>query len=85
MLYKNGFSLLNQKLFTQGWDMLYKQDGPLISKEVVHRTPLHCLEMHEQGSHLLVGRDDGAVTLLELSESLSTSTKASPSINSSKG
>ena len=59
----------------QGWDMLYKQDGPLISKEVAHQTPLHCLEMHEQGGLLCVGRDDGAVALLELSESLSISTK----------
>ena len=55
--------------------MLYKQDGPLISKEVAHQLPLHCLEMHEHGGLLCVGRDDGAVALLELSESLTTSTK----------
>ena len=58
-----------------GWDMLYKQDAPLITKEVAHQTPLHCLSMHEQGCLLCVGRDDGAVALLELSDSLSTSTK----------
>ena len=55
--------------------MLYKQDGPLISKEVADQLPLHCLEMHEHGGLLCVGRDDGAVALLELSESLTTSTK----------
>ena len=56
-------------------DILYKQDGPSCSLKV-HSGPVHCLAAHPAGQHVLAGCEDGGVVMMELSDSLTSITRA---------
>ena len=50
-------------------DILYKQDGPLLEFNA-HDGALTSLTVHHTGSLLCLGKDDGTVALIELSDGL---------------
>lgn len=57
------------------WDMLFKQNEPTLSIQVVDE-PLHCLRVQEsQGRLIACGSQNGTVTLIELSDNLCTQGK----------
>ena len=58
------------------WDILFKQNEPTLSIQVVDE-PLHCLRVQEtQGRHVACGSQNGTVTLIELSDNLCTQGKS---------
>ena len=57
------------------WDILFKQNEPTLSIQVVDE-PLHCLRVQEsQGRLIACGSQNGTVTLIELSDNLCTQGK----------
>ena len=58
------------------WDILFKQNEPTLSIQVVDE-PLHCLRVQEsQGRLIACGSQNGTVTLIELSDNLCTQGKS---------
>jgi hypothetical protein len=58
------------------WDMLFKQNEPTLSIQVVDE-PLHCLRVQEPHGRLVaVGSQSGVVTLVETSDNLCIQGKA---------
>ena len=51
------------------WDVLYQQAAPLLSVRVSD-TPLTCVRVLSSGALLAVGAEDGNVTMLKVSPSL---------------
>ena len=51
------------------WDILYQQSAPVLSSKVSD-TPLTSIKVQDQGSLMAVGAEDGNVSMLELSQSL---------------
>jgi dynein intermediate chain 2 len=52
------------------WDILFKQNEPTLSIQVVDE-PLHCLRVQEsQGRLVACGSQNGTVTLVEVSDNL---------------
>lgn len=52
------------------WDILFKQNEPTLSIQVVDE-PLHCLRVQEsQGRLIACGSQNGTVTLIEVSDNL---------------
>jgi dynein intermediate chain 2 len=52
------------------WDILFKQNEPTLSIQVVDE-PLHCLRVQEpQGRLVACGSQNGIVNLVELSDNL---------------
>ncbi len=52
------------------WDILFKQNEPTLSIQVVDE-PLHCLRVQEsQGRFVACGSQNGTVTLIEVSDNL---------------
>ena len=54
----------------EAWDIIYNQKRPILSQQI-HSGPVHCLAMHEEGSLLCAGQQDGEVSLLGVSDCLS--------------
>jgi dynein intermediate chain 2 len=58
------------------WDILFKQNEPTLSIQVVDE-PLQCLRVQEpQGRLVACGSQNGTVTLIELSDNLCTQGKS---------
>ncbi len=58
------------------WDILFKQNEPTLSIQVVDE-PLHCLRVQEsQGRFVACGSQNGTVTLIEVSDNLCTQGKS---------
>ena len=52
------------------WDILFKQNEPTLSIQVVDE-PLHCLRVQEPyGRHIACGSQSGVVNLIEVSDNL---------------
>ena len=68
------FFLARNDGWVEGWDIIDKQSGPVVAKEV-HSGPTHCLAPHSGGSLLCVGCHDGGIALLQLSRDLTECTK----------
>jgi len=58
----------------EAWDIIYKQTAPSVMKQISNG-PIHCISVHNQGSHMCVGKDDGGVSMIQISESLSSITR----------
>ena len=65
--------ILNKIIFSgtlDVWDILFKQNEPTLSIQVVDE-PLHCLRVQEsQGRLVACGSQNGTVTLVEVSDNL---------------
>ena len=58
------------------WDILFKQNEPTMSIQVVDEA-LHCLRVQEsQGRLIACGSQNGTVTLIEVSDNLCTQGKS---------
>ena len=67
------------------WDILFKQNEPTLSIQVVDE-PLHCLRVQEtQGRHVACGSQNGTVTLIELSDNLCTQGKSEKTLVNAVG
>ena len=68
------FFLSRMDGIVEGWDIIYKQKGPILS-QAIHSGPIHCLAVHEDGALLCAGQDDGGVVRMEVSPCLSNVNK----------
>ena len=62
--------LTRQAGYLDAWDVLYQQKDPLLSFKVSD-SPLSCVKVQTEGLLVGVGAEDGNVSMMELSASLS--------------
>ena len=53
-------------------DILYQTDCPMLQVNA-HSGSINCLAVHDGGGYVCLGKDDGTVALMELSEGFVTS------------